>query len=106
MLPKLVRSYAIDAVESGRGDDKGARKRDAEEFLARLAEAEIESYEAIGLGTDLRFASHGVIGGGLAVDDQLIHLAAFAVESDSVAAGSDSGNMARMRARRRSYRRR
>lgn len=106
VLPKLVRSYAIDAIESERGDGKGARKEDAEAFLAELAGAEIESYQAVGLGTDLRLTSPGLIGGGLAVDDHLVHLAAFAAESDSATAESMSGNMARMRSRRRSYKHR
>jgi len=106
VLPKLVRSYAIDAMESKSGDGRGARKDDAEAFLTMLAEAEIESYEAVGLGTDLRVTSTGLIGGGLAVDDQLVHLAAFASESGTVSAGSGSGEMARMSSRRRSYSRR
>jgi hypothetical protein len=106
VLPKLVRSYAIDAMESERGNGKGAGKRDARAFLAKLAEAEIETYEAVGLGTDLRFASPELIGGGLAVDDHLVHLAAFATEADTATAESSSANMARMRSRRRSYSRR
>jgi hypothetical protein len=103
VLPKLVRSYAIDALESRRQGGKGARQEDAEAFLAKLAESEIESYRAVGLGTDLRLASRGVIGGGLAVDDQLIHLAAFAADSGTVSAASEPGEMARMSSRRRSY---
>jgi hypothetical protein len=106
VLPKLVRSYAIDAMESERGNHEGATTRDATSFLAKLAEAEIETYEALGLGTDIRFAARGLIGGGLVVDDRLIHLAAFAAESDTATARSNSGNMARMRSRRRSYSRR
>lgn len=106
VLPKLVRSYAIDAMDSARGDGKGVSEGDAEAFLASLGEAEVQSYDAIGLGTDLRLESTEVIGGGLVVEDHLLHLAAFAVESESVGAASDSGKMARMRSRRRSYSRR
>ena len=106
VLPKLVRSYAIDAIESEREDARGARKEDAEAFLAQLAEAEIESYRALGLGTDLRVSSPEVVGGGLAVDDRLIHLAAFAAVSDTTAAESGPGTMARMSSRRRSFGRR
>jgi hypothetical protein len=106
MLPKLVRSYAIDAIEAGRGDDKRAKKKDAKVFLGKLAMAEVRSYEAVGLGTDLRLLTPGVVGGALAVDGSLVHLAAFAAETDGGAGESDSGNMARMSSRRRSYRRR
>ena len=105
-LPKLVRSYAIDALEAEGGNGKGARKGEAEDFLSKLAEARVETYEAVGLGTDLRLTSPELIGGGLVVDDRLLHLAAFATESDTATAESRSGQMARMRSRRRSYSRR
>ena len=103
MLPKLVRSYAIDAIETEREDDKRAKKKDAKAFVARLAGAEIESYGAVGLGNDLRLTSPGIVGGGLDVDGHLIHLAAFATDSESENGRADSGNMARLRFRRRSY---
>ena len=106
MLPKLVRSYAIDAMETEREDGKGAKKKDAKAFLAKLGEAEILSYDAVGLGNDLRLTSPGIVGGGLDVDGHLIHLAAFATDSESENGRADSGNMARMRSRRRSYGRR
>jgi hypothetical protein len=83
MLPKLVRSYAIDAIDSERVDDK-----------------------AVGLGTDLRLRTPGIVGGALAVDGILVHLAAFAVDPDAETSESDSGNLARLHFRRRSYGRR
>jgi hypothetical protein len=104
MLPKLVRSYAIDAIETERKERKRAKKDDAKEFLTGLAMAEIESFKAVGLGTDLRLVTPGIVGGGLAVDGGLVHFAAFA--ADDGAAESDAGNRARMPSRRRSYGRR
>jgi hypothetical protein len=106
MLPKLVRSYAIDALESERENGERSKKKDGRAFLGKLAMAEIRSYEAVGLGTDLRLFTPGVVGGALAVDGILVHLAAFAADTDAGTRESDSGNMARMRARRRSYGRR
>jgi hypothetical protein len=106
MLPKLVRSYAIDAIDSERVDDKRAKKKDAKAFLGKLARAEIRSYEAGGLGTDLRLRTPGIVGGALAVDGILVHLAAFAVDPDAETSESDSGNLARLHFRRRSYGRR
>jgi hypothetical protein len=103
VLPKLVRSYAIDAMEAERGHGQGATQSYAEAFLEQLAEAEIETYEAVGLGSDLRFTSRTLIGGALAVDSRLVHLAAFAIAADSTAPRSNPGNMAGMRSRRRSY---
>ena len=106
VLPKLVRSYAIDAIESRSRDGEKAKKKDARTFLAKLAEADIEGFDAIGLGIDLRLSRPDLVGGGLAVDEHLIHVAAFAVENDDSGDGFDDRTMASMRLRRRSYRRR
>jgi hypothetical protein len=106
VLPKLVRSYAIDAVDSSDGNGEPATPGDAEAFLAALAEAEVDCFEAVGLGQDLRLASPGLVGGGLAVDDHLVHLAAFTIERETVGAGADSRGMASMRFRRSAFRRR
>jgi hypothetical protein len=105
MLPKLVRSYAIDAIEVKTDSEKRPKKKVARAFLERLGEAECESYPAVGLGMDLRLKVPGLVGGGLAVEDDLIHLAAFAMESEAEA-DPDSYGMARMYARRGSYSRR
>ena len=106
VMPKLVRSYAIDAMETEVESGKPAKKEDAKTFLGKLAEAEIQSYEAVGLGNDLRLLSPGVVGGGLAVDGDLVHLAAFAAESETASSGSGRRGMARMSARRSAFRRR
>ena len=80
MLPKLVRSYAIDAIETARRDDGRPGADAARSFVDRVAEAEVETYPAVGLGTDIRLAARGLVGAGLVHDDVLIHLAAFAQE--------------------------
>lgn len=100
VLPKLVRSYAIDAIDCRRSGDERVKKKSARQFLATLIELEIESFDAIGLGVDLRFAGPSLVGGGLAVDDHLVHLAAFAMHDDQ----ADGHGMARMSARRFGYR--
>jgi hypothetical protein len=102
VLPKLVRSYAIDAIDSGGRESEKAKKRDARAFLSKLVEAEIEPFDAIGLGLDLRLSGPSLVGGGLAVDDHLVHIAAFAVADDT----TQRRGMARMSTRRRGYRRR
>ncbi len=106
MLPKLVRSYAIDAIELETDSEKHPKKKHAREFLERVIEAECESYPALGLGTDLRLSAPDLVAGGLAFDDRLVHLAAFAMESSAVDSGPDSRGMVRMHARRGSYSRR
>jgi hypothetical protein len=104
MLPKLVRSYAIDAIEWANETPSPPGRRDAEEFLDRVARAEVMSYPAVGLGTDIRLTGSGVTAGGLVVDGSVVHLAAFAAAT----AGGDEGvqhrGMAAASARARSIR--
>ena len=91
LLPKLVRSYGIDALEHR---DCTARSmhppgsppsvpsppsmEQAREFLLALGKGDIEEHEAVGLGTDVRIAVEGIVAGGLLVDSSLLHLVAFA----------------------------
>jgi hypothetical protein len=103
VLPKLIRSYAIDAMESSNGGGEGATAEDAQSFLDRIAETEIEAYDAVGLGSDLRLRGPNLVGGGLAVDGELIHLAAFRMEHEGEDEHDDFGMMLRMSARRRSF---
>lgn len=80
MLPKLSRSFAIDALESRPEQHREAEAKAAEVFLDRVAAAGIDSYPGVGIGTDLRLEAPLVAGGGLAEGDKLIHLAAFATQ--------------------------
>jgi hypothetical protein len=104
MLPKLVRSYAVDAirVDDGSGSKPGAGR--ARAFLDAAAAATVESYPAVGLGTTVRLSADGLVGGGLVHDDRLVHLAAFAVERQSSADRDNGRGLASLSARRRSYR--
>jgi hypothetical protein len=77
MLPKLTRSFAIDALESPRRDEQHMATEPAARFLDRLAAANIDSYPGVGLGTDLRLSAPQVAGGALVHDEKLIHLVAF-----------------------------
>jgi len=81
MLPKLTRSFAIDALETGRGREINIDPEAAARFLDRVATAKVDRYDGVGLGTDLRLSATAIAGGGLAEDDKLIHLAAFSTRS-------------------------
>jgi hypothetical protein len=81
ILPKLVRSYAADAIETAGHTRRKASARQAAALLAAVAGAEPQSFPAIGEGQDLRFESNGVTGGALAVGGALVHLTAFAVRN-------------------------
>jgi len=76
-MRKIVESYGLDAL-----DHNPRRRRpqpaDPARFLASLGDMEVEKFQAIGLGTDLRLQTPHVAGAALAVDDRLVHVLAFA----------------------------
>ena len=80
LLPKLVRSYAIDAIETVRAKTKAVRVQQVEAFIEAVAAATPERFPAIGLGTDVRFEGPSLTGGALVTEDAVIHLAAFHLE--------------------------
>jgi len=77
MLPQLVRSYAIDAIETANENRGRVDRHAAHAFLRKTWRAHEESYPGIGLGKELRVAGREVVGGGLALEKKLLHLAAF-----------------------------
>lgn len=77
-LPKLVRSYAIDALERRHADsDAPATGADATAFLDHLSNAPFEDYPGVGLGRDAGAVANGLVAGALVVDDAVAHLTAF-----------------------------
>jgi hypothetical protein len=79
-LEKLVRAYALDALE-GQADELQAApsERDARAFLDLLWATHAERFKALGEGEDIRLTGRGVAGGALAAGGRLVHLAAFMV---------------------------
>ncbi len=101
MLAKFVRSWAIEAFGYGRSTRRPPGKRRATAFVRSAGRAELESYPAVGLGTDVRLSGPGLIAGGLVHDDRLIHLAAFATPDETAEDfHGDRRGMASPRARR------
>lgn len=77
-LPKLVRSYAIDALERRHADsDAPTTMAAATAFLDHLSNAPFEDYPGVGLGRDAGAVANGLIAGALVVDDAVAHLTAF-----------------------------
>ncbi|UCF68886.1 MAG: hypothetical protein JSV80_06250 [Acidobacteriota bacterium] len=81
LWPKLVRSYALDAIERAHHTDERSHEDGAKSFLNHLADAEMRAYPAVGLGTDVRLSGPDVVGGALVLDESVIHLAAFATDA-------------------------
>jgi len=85
LLPKLVRSYAVDAIDMGSGlvPQKGqahARTPVAHlvpGFLAAIAAAAQQGAAAVGLGEDVRLSGSGLVGAALVVEGQALHLSGF-----------------------------
>jgi hypothetical protein len=81
LLPKLVRSVAIDALDSSSDGAPLAlplQARIAEHFLAVLSQCSLQVCDAVGEGQDVRLEGHHLAGAALAVDGRVVHLAAFA----------------------------
>ncbi|WP_008294143.1 ARPP-1 family domain-containing protein [Congregibacter litoralis] len=89
LMPKVLRSYAIDALRADRLDAPAGDSADAQpelaarEFLDRVASAHVERFEALGEGSDLRVVEDSLSGGGLFAKDRIVHLCAFAMDTGS-----------------------
>jgi hypothetical protein len=75
LSPKLIRSYALDAID--RSDSHGPEAVDASAFVARVAGSTSAAFPAVGEGEDLRLSGDHVVGAALVADGRLIHLSAF-----------------------------
>ena len=82
VLPKLVRSYALDAIETANPVDDRTDRENAKRFLQGLADSKFARFPAVGLGEDLRIESRTIAGGALVVDNQTVHLWAFPLKSE------------------------
>ena len=81
LLPKLVRSVAVDAVEQRAGESLKVKAslalKVAEHFLAAVCAASAQESEALGLGRDIRISTPVISGGALAVESSVVHVSAF-----------------------------
>jgi len=96
LFPKLIKSYAMEALLESKGNGFPPEKSKAEAFFQEAVECAEKKYESIGKGWDYRYEGKTVVGSALAVGDKVVHMAFFRVpESDR------SGEMASTRQRRR-----
>ncbi len=78
LLPKLVRSYAIDVLGGKSQNQDKTINLDAQTFLDRILNSAFDDHQAVGLGSDVGVVGENLVGGGLVVDDTVVHLTAFA----------------------------
>lgn len=77
VFPKLIRSYALDALDSedARGEGNGQW---AGEMLDRVSAAPSFAEPAVGLGKDVRLSGAGLSGAALWAEERYVHVCAFA----------------------------
>jgi hypothetical protein len=78
-LDKLVRSYALDALETAGPGPVAPPEEAARRFLERIKASATERFAALGEGEDIRLKGDGVAGGALAAEGRVVHLAGYAV---------------------------
>jgi hypothetical protein len=77
-FPKLVQSYALDALDWYRDSgETQARGESVRQFLEGIRKAPIESYPSLALGQNLRFQDYSVSGAALVHGGRVLHLSAF-----------------------------
>ncbi len=103
-FPKLLRSYAIDAMERPTARDRAPKRRHPRAFVARLLEGAFDVHPAVALGHDVGVVAKGAIAGALVHQEVALHLTAFSEPAH--VRESDSGMYAGYRQRRESLRRR
>ena len=77
LLPKLVRSYALDAIDNRVDKPSTPSTANAQELLQVATKASAKAFPAIGKGEDVRYLEADITGGGLIADGRLVHLSAF-----------------------------
>ncbi len=101
LSPKLIRSYALDAI-----DEKAGEKIEPEDpapFLESISRADGTVHEAIGEGEDIRLSATAIAGGALNARNRVVHLCAFAMEASKENPERGRAPMSRSSWRRRHY---
>lgn len=110
LFPKLIKSYAMEAMllaerhKAGRGTGDAGKALarptadEARAFLKRAAACDEKKYESVGLGWAYRYAGPEIVGSALAFNDSVVHMAFFGV--DEAERLEDPGRMASIRRRR------
>ncbi len=76
LWPKLVRAYAIDAYVSKK--DARVSREQVQSWLRDVVQAREEVFKSPGLGQDVRMEGPSLMGAGLLIEDQPVHVEVFA----------------------------
>ena len=82
LLPKLVRSYALEALARREATDKSdaPQQAAAHELLSSMSQAKAERFVAIGEGEDVRIQGKNLSAAALVARGRLIHLCGFRMD--------------------------
>jgi hypothetical protein len=88
--PKLVKSYAMEALmqKAPKNDSPSAEK--AKEFLKAVGKCKEKKYKSVGKGDDHRFEGKQLVGSALKFQKKVIHMAFFSI-TESEKAGKIAG---------------
>ena len=92
-MAKLVRSYAMDAIEDQKSHVKPPVAEVVHRFLEEMKEAALQRFPALGQGEDLRIETDTIAGGALYADKRVVHLCAFRVGKSVVRPVGRGGNI-------------
>lgn len=100
IFPKLVKSYAMDALIKNQKKITISRnpKEEARRFLEGIKDCREDKYPSTGQGFDYRFEGEDKVGSALVVDNEIIHMAFFRTTKEE-----QTGRMSGYK-RRRGYR--
>ena len=84
IFPKLVKSYALDALLEKRKKAESSQQplEEAKRFLQEIKECEEKKYPSTGQGMDYRFEVEDKVGSALVYSDKVIHLAFFKMSKE------------------------
>jgi hypothetical protein len=77
LAPKLVRSYAVDAIDRRGKPSRARARRTPQAFANAVGSTPTSVFPAIGEGSDVRLTGTDVAGAALVAGGRVIHLSAF-----------------------------
>jgi hypothetical protein len=87
VFDKLLRSYALDALQVKKPKETVINANMAQEFLTTFAKSDIKSYDALGYGREHRVTGNTSAGSALTVEETMIHLSLLATKKDKPGRG-------------------
>ena len=87
LLSKLVESYAVGALVKRHNLGISITAQHARSLLSALRSPAWHSYPGIGVGTELHLKTDEIVASGLALDEHVVHIAAFRAPDDRSSGG-------------------